>query len=63
MFATAMPGDRVEVLVAVAVPDPDAVGPVEDRIGPRRVEREQGAGAGAGVGRRHMPSSVIPTAR
>ena len=51
------PGDRIEVLASVAVPDADAVGTVEHRVIPRRVEREQGAGAG--VGGHHIPSSVI----
>ena len=49
------PGDRIEILASVLVPDADAVGTLEDRVGPRRVEREQGAGIGAGVGRHHIP--------
>ena len=53
------PGDRIEVLASVAVPDTDAVSTVEHRVGPRRVECEQGAGAGTGVGGHHIPSSVI----
>ena len=53
------PGDRIQVLASVAVPDADAVGTLEHRVGPRRVEREQGAGVGAGVRRHHIPSSII----
>ncbi len=43
------PGDRIEQAVTVDVPDVDALGPLEDRVGASRIEREEGAGAGGGA--------------
>ena len=57
MLATAIPAIASRYSLSVAVPDTDAVGAVEHRVGARRVEREQGAGAG--VGGHHIPSSVM----